>query len=162
MAEVLLPPRHRIERRAIGWWVLRTVIATAVLGGVLLTGYLLITPWRSWLWPILLVVVGLGLAHLAVAPAWRYAVHRWEVTGEAVYVRSGWFVREWRIAPLSRVQTVDTVRGPLQQAFGLATVTVTTASASGPVTLVGLDHRTADRVARELAEITQATPGDAT
>lgn len=162
MVEPLLPPRNRIERRAIGWWALRTVAVTAVLGGVLLAGYLLITPLRPWLGPVLLVVLGLGLAHLLVAPVWRYAVHRWEVTGEAVYVRSGWFVREWRIAPISRVQTVDTVRGPLQQALGLATVTVTTASAAGPIALVGLDHRTADAVARELAEITQATPGDAT
>jgi uncharacterized protein len=162
MAEVLVPPRNRVERRAIGWWALRTAGGTAVVAGLLLGGYLLVTPWRSWLGPVLIAVLVLGVAHLAVAPAWRYAVHRWEVTGEAVYVRSGWFVREWRIAPISRVQTVDTVRGPVQQALGLATVTVTTASAAGPIALVGLDHRTADRVARELAEITQATPGDAT
>ncbi|GAB3437975.1 PH domain-containing protein [Actinophytocola sediminis] len=162
MAEVLIPPRHRIERRAMGWWALRTVATTAVAGGVLFLGYLLITPWRSWTGPILLTVLGLGLAHLLIIPPWRYAVHRWEVTEDAVYVRSGWFVREWRIAPISRVQTVDTVRGPLQQALGLATVTVTTASAAGPIALVGLDHHTATTIANDLAEITQSTPGDAT
>jgi len=162
VGEVLVAPRHRVERRAMGWWALRTAAATAVVGGAVGVGYLLITPWRAVLGPVLLVVLGAGLLHLVVAPPWRYAVHRWEVTGEAVYVRSGWFVREWRIAPLSRVQTVDTVRGPVQQALGLATVTVTTASAAGPIALVGLDHRTAEVVARELAEITGATPGDAT
>lgn len=162
MVDVLSPPRHRIERRAMGWWALRSVATTAVVGGVLFAGYLLITPWRSWTWPILLAVLGIGLADLVITPVWRYAVHRWEVTPEAVYVRTGSLVREWRIAPISRVQTVDTVRGPLQQALGLATVTVTTASAAGPITLVGLDHRTAEVIARELAEITQATPGDAT
>ncbi|OLF04559.1 hypothetical protein BLA60_40445 [Actinophytocola xinjiangensis] len=162
LTEVLTPPRHRVERRAMGWWALRTAATTAVAGGVLLAGYLLITPWRPWTGPALLVVLGLGLAHLLVTPPWRYAVHRWEVTDEAVYVRTGWFVREWRIAPLSRVQTVDTVRGPVQQALGLATVTVTTASAAGPVTLVGLDQHTARRVAGELSAITARTRGDAT
>ena len=31
---------------------------------------------------------------------------------QAVYTRSGWLVQERRIAPISRVQTVDTYRGP--------------------------------------------------
>jgi len=156
----LLPPQHRVERRAIGWWALRTVATTAVAAGVLLVAYL-IFEW-SWLVPVLIVVAAFGVAHLVVTPWWRYAVHRWEVTEDAVYVCTGWFVREWRIAPISRVQTVDTVRGPIQQALGLATVTVTTASAHGPVALVGLDHQAATEIARDLAAVTQATPGDAT
>lgn len=158
----LLPPQHRVERRAIGWWALRTVATTVVITGVLLVPYLLFESWRSWLGPVLMVLAVLGAAHLVVTPWWRYAVHRWEVTNDAVYVCTGWFVREWRIAPISRVQTVDTVRGPIQQALGLATVTVTTASAHGPVALVGLDHRRAKDIARDLAAVTQATPGDAT
>ncbi|AOS62732.1 PH domain-containing protein [Actinoalloteichus hymeniacidonis] len=158
----LQPPRHRIERRAIGWWALRALIAIAVLVGGLTTGYVLAEPARPWILPILIAVAGVGVAYLAIVPFWRYAVHRWEATEEAVYVRTGWFVREWRVAPISRVQTVDTVRGPLQQAFGLATVTVTTASAHGAMYLVGLDHRVAADLAKDLTRITQATPGDAT
>jgi membrane protein YdbS with pleckstrin-like domain len=42
---------------------------------------------------------------------------------------------------MSRIQTVDTVRGPLQQLLGLSTVTVTTASAAGPLQVKGIDHR---------------------
>jgi membrane protein YdbS with pleckstrin-like domain len=84
------------------------------------------------------------------------------VTGEAVYTLSGWIVREWRIAPISRVQTVDTEHGPLQQLLGLASVTVTTASARGPVTIRGLAAGDAAELARQLTETTQATAGDAT
>jgi membrane protein YdbS with pleckstrin-like domain len=89
-------------------------------------------------------------------------VHRWEVTDEAVYVRTGALWQEWRIAPMSRIQTVDTVRGPLEQAFRLATVTVTTASAKGAVRIEGLDHEVAAELAQRLTRITGATPGDAT
>ena len=38
---------------------------------------------------------------------------------QAVYTRTGWLVQERRIAPISRVQTVDTHRGPLDRLFGL-------------------------------------------
>lgn len=53
---------------------------------------------------LLLAVVAasaLLIAGLAVEPLWRYRVHRWETTQEAVYARRGWLVREWRAAPLS-------------------------------------------------------------
>ncbi|MEU7481904.1 PH domain-containing protein [Lentzea sp. NPDC042327] len=112
---------------------------------------------------VLLVATGVvGLVHTAVEPSWRYRVHRWETTSDAVYTLSGWLNQEWRVAPVSRIQTVDTKRGPFQQLLGLATVTVTTASAAGPVEIEGLDHETARRLVEELTTTTQATPGDAT
>jgi membrane protein YdbS with pleckstrin-like domain len=92
----------------------------------------------------------------------RYAVHRWEVTQTAVFTRSGWLSREQRIAPLSRVQTVDSQRSALQRAFKLASITVTTASAAGPITIDCLDSDVADRVVTELTEITGRIEGDAT
>nr|WP_249419816.1 PH domain-containing protein [Rhabdothermincola salaria] len=97
-----------------------------------------------------------------VEPWWRLRVHRWEVTEEAVYALTGWWVLEWRVAPISRIQTVDTIRGPLEQVFGLATLRVTTASSAGAIDVVGLDDEVAARVAERLTAITQRTPDDAT
>ena len=114
-------------------------------------------------WPLsVVVVVVAAAAHLVVMPRWRYRVHRWEVTGEAVYTRSGWFAVERRIAPISRIQSVDVQRGPLEQLFGLANLTVTTASAAGPLQISGLLRVDADRISDQLTRTTQATPGDAT
>ncbi|MEN3612187.1 PH domain-containing protein [Plantactinospora sp. ZYX-F-223] len=158
----LRPLRHRVDRRAVGWWSTRVILGVAPLVTLLSLGYGVLPAARSWLGPILVIVVPAWLAYLVVVPSWRYAVHGWEVTPEAVYAVSGWFVREWRAAPISRIQTVDTVRGPLEQFFGLATVTVTTASASGPVVLVGLDADLAARTAGRLTEIVRQTAGDAT
>lgn len=101
-------------------------------------------------------------AHLLVMPRWRYRVHRWEVTATAVYTQSGWLSQERRIAPLSRVQTVDTARGPLEQLFRLANVTVTTASAAGPLRIHGLDRAIAEGVVAEITEVTAHSEGDAT
>jgi uncharacterized protein len=116
-----------------------------------------------WLHILLGVVTVLGaVISLAVVPMWRYRVHRWEIGPQAVYTRTGWLVQERRIAPISRVQTVDTYRGPLDQLFGLANVTVTTASSAGAVHIVALDMDVADQVVAQLTDIAAIGAGDAT
>ncbi len=97
-----------------------------------------------------------------VVPLWRYRVHRWEIGAQAVYTRTGWLVQERRIAPISRVQTVDTQRGPLDRLFGLANVTVTTASSAGAVRIIALDADVADRIAAQLTDIASIGEQDAT
>lgn len=144
------------------WWLVQTlllvgvpVLALVVLGSVISGARLVLLLCGAGL-----AVLGLPLAILL--PFWWYRVHRWEVTASAVYTRTGFFWQEWRVVPMSRIQTVDTQRGPLEQAFGLATVSVTTASARGAVQIQGLDHELAADLAQQLTETTQATPGDAT
>ena len=136
-------------------WTAVGVLVLVVLG-------VLIAPARAWLMLPAVLVAVIGGVLGVLLPRWWYAKHRWEVTQEAVYTRTGYFWQTWRIAPMSRIQTVDTTRGPLQRAFGLATVVVTTASSAGPVTIAGLDHEHAAAVADELGLATNATPGDAT
>ena len=99
---------------------------------------------------------------VGVVPLWRFRVHRWDVSPDAVYTRSGWLVQERRIAPISRVQTVDTERGPLDRLFGLSNVTVTTASSAGAVRIVALDSDVADRVVAQLTDIAAIGGEDAT
>jgi hypothetical protein len=79
-----------------------------------------------------------------------------------VYTQAGWFNQERRIAPIARVQTVDTQRGPFEQLFGLANVTVTTASAAGPVKIHGLERVDADSLAADLTARAQDSAGDGT
>ncbi|GAA1091391.1 PH domain-containing protein [Nocardiopsis composta] len=164
----LRPPRHRVERRAIALWTLRALIGTALTAlptaaAAITLGLFDVVPWLVLiLWAVTAAAGAIGLAVTAVMPTWRYRVHRWEVTDEAVYTASGWLWQEWRIAPLSRIQTVDTDRGPLQRAFGLSSLTVTTASAAGPLKVDGLDAELASDLAVRLSEATQAVPGDAT
>ncbi|MDH2390313.1 PH domain-containing protein [Streptomyces sp. HNM0663] len=158
----LRPPANRLDRRAVTWWRVQCLLTAAVPVGVLVVLAAFIEPAGRWLLVAAGALAVLGLAGTAFFPAWWYRVHRWEVTDEAVYVRTGALWQEWRIAPMSRIQTVDTMRGPLEQAFRLATVTVTTASARGEIRIQGLDHETAADLAEQLTRITQATPGDAT
>ena len=158
----LRPPRHPVDRRSIGWWTVNLLIVFAVPIGVLVLLGLLISPARFWLLMPAVVLAVVGVIATLGLPRWWYRVHRWEVTDTAVYTRTGAFWQEWRVAPLSRIQTVDTRRGPIEQRFGLATVVVTTASAKGAVTMPGLAHEKAEEIAEQLTVTTQAVPGDAT
>jgi membrane protein YdbS with pleckstrin-like domain len=156
----LRPPAHRASPRAVRWWQLRAVLTLVLLVGPQVVAWLLLD--AGWLAATAVATGVLVAGYAVVVPPLLYRIHRWEVTDQAVYTLSGWLVREWRIAPISRVQTVDTEHGPLQQLFKLATVTVTTASARGAVKISGLDGDDAAELARALTETTQATPGDAT
>lgn len=103
-----------------------------------------------------------AVLYLSIMPVWRYRVHRWENTETAVYTQTGWLDQERRIAPVSRIQTVDMTRGPVAQALGLASVTVTTASAAGPLKIHGLDVNVAQHLVEDLTALTIAERGDAT
>jgi membrane protein YdbS with pleckstrin-like domain len=111
---------------------------------------------------VLVVTLVLAVIHVVVSPLWRYAVHRWEISDTAVYTRTGWLTQESRIAPISRIQTVDTERGPLDRLLGLATITVTTASSAGAVRISALEYEVAQRTAGQLTDVAAQHRGDAT
>jgi len=139
--------------------------SAGIEGAILVAALAVVGPVTDWLpipvWAV--VVVGLvAAAYVVVMPVWRYRVHRWEVTDTAVYTQTGWWVRERRIAPMSRIQTVDHAEGALARLFGLATVTVTTASAAGALEIVGLERDRALALVEQLAVQADTVPGDAT
>ncbi|MFG2720090.1 PH domain-containing protein [Streptomyces sp. NPDC048416] len=166
-APLLRPPRHPVDPRARRWWTVQALLTLS--GPMLLTACamaalsLLFFPGAlPWLAPLLVVALVLpAVGYLVWMPRWRYAVHAWELGGRAVYAAGGWYWQKRRIAPLSRVQTVDTVRGPLQRHYGLATVTVTTASTAGDIKIAGLSDTDAEELCRRIGEAAQDVPGDA-
>nr|GID90468.1 membrane protein [Actinoplanes derwentensis] len=153
-------PRHRLDRRALGWWSVQAAVVAVPPVAVLALLTALIPPARFWLGLSCAIVGTIGLIYVLAMPFWRYRVHRWESTADAVYAVSGWFWQRSRIAPLARLQTVDTVSGPIQRLFGLTGLIVTTASAAGPIRIQGLDRALAEQLAEQLAGRAQEHPGD--
>jgi membrane protein YdbS with pleckstrin-like domain len=160
-------PAWSLSRSAIGLWVTESVITTVFLG-LSVGAFMLFVPSDAggpipvlrWLAPIgvlLYAVVAIG-----VRPWFRFRVHRWEVTGDAVYTLTGWLTRTWTLVPISRIQTVDVTRGVLQQLFGLSTVAVLTASSQGTVRVWHLEADVAHRVADDLAHRAEQVRDQAT
>jgi membrane protein YdbS with pleckstrin-like domain len=162
----LVDPAHPPSRKAPLVWAIGAAIPFLVLVPAQLV-WAAVDGRVLWLHASAAALTVLGfLAFVVVAPLWRYRVHRWEVSlapgPPAVYTRTGWITQERRIAPISRVQTVDTHRGPLDRLFGLANVTVTTASSAGAVRIVALDAEVADRVVAQLTDVAALGDEDAT
>ena len=155
-------PAWSPARNAIGLWAVEGVLGALVLAAVVvgLEVLLPLPPWLAVLLPVLVLVE--AVVTIGFRPRLRYRVHRWEVTAEAVFTRTGWLSRTWTLVPISRIQTVDVTRGVVQQLFGLASVAVLTASSQGTVRIPHLDADIAARVADDLARRAELVRDEAT
>jgi membrane protein YdbS with pleckstrin-like domain len=159
---IMADPAWRPSPKAKLLWTIQAALAWIIPFAALIIWALVDSGRRGAQVAAFAVALVLAVLSIGVVPLWRYAIHRWEVTDEAVYTRVGWLTVESRVAPISRVQTVDTERGPLERLLGLATVTVTTASSAGAVQISALDLPVAERTVTRLTEIAALHRGDAT
>jgi uncharacterized protein len=97
-------------------------------------------------------VLALGLL------AERFVRRRFEAWGYAerqddLLVRRGVLFTRLSVVPYGRMQFVDVTAGPLERAFGLATVRMHTAAAATDARIPGLDRYEAARLRDQLAEL---------
>lgn len=140
-----ISPRWKtVDRIAntIGCLVFSTVPAVLV-GAITGLWWISALIWGSFLvlWAILWFVTGrqwvnYGYAELA----------------DDLYVARGMIFRRLTIVPYGRMQVVDVTSGPLERAFGLATVKMVTASASSDATIPGLPAEEATRLRDQLSQ----------
>lgn len=120
--------------------------------------------WNGWpsRWFLLSTVAPLAwLIFSATYVAYRRRVlHRWEVTHEAIYTRTGWLTLHTRIAPINRVQTVQVKQGMLARLFGLGAVECSTASDAIEIGLI--DAQVAQQIADHLTAVVNLDTTDAT
>ena len=81
----------------------------------------------------------LGVVAIVTAPQRIYVRLRYKLTERLLQVVRGWLFHVDTVVPLVRVQHIDVTRGPLEKAFGVATLVVHTAGTHNSiVTLPGL------------------------
>ncbi|GAA2720376.1 PH domain-containing protein [Actinocorallia aurantiaca] len=93
---------------------------------------------------------------LAFVLAWLVAEQAYQAwgfleRGDDLVITSGVFQRRIVIVPYARMQFVDVTSGPLEQAFGLATVRLHTAAATTDASIPGLPVAVADQLRDRLA-----------
>ncbi|MCL2807467.1 MAG: PH domain-containing protein [Coriobacteriia bacterium] len=96
------------------------------------------------------------IVFLVVIPPIRHIRWRYELNDDFLDIARGIVWKKRFIIPFIRVQNTDTQQGPILRAFGLASVTVSTAA--GNHSIPGLDFATAEQLrdrAAELARIAQ-------
>ena len=127
--------------------------------------------------PVLLAVTGLAVigalsgsgaaygfaiaALLAGAILWRFVGRRYRSWGyvereDDLLIRRGVMFARLSVVPYGRMQFIDVTAGPLERAFGLATVRLHTAAAATDARIPGLERDEAARLRDTLAELGEA------
>jgi len=136
------------------WLTLTFLLCAGIFGFVFLA--------TLELWSLIMTLVMLALYVLGIiifiglVPPIRYRRWRYEVNEDFLDIARGIIWKRRFIIPFIRVQHTDTNQGPILRAFGLASVTVSTAA--GNHSIPGLDSVTAEQLrdrAAELARIAQ-------
>jgi uncharacterized protein len=104
------------------------------------------------------------LALIAVGTVWypraRYDRWRWRFTPLALELQHGVILRRQMAVPYFRIQQIEITRGPVERSLDLATLQVTTASASGSASLPGISAGDAPQVRAELLHRASAAVGE--
>ena len=132
-----------VELISLGIWQAIFVIGLGV-------GWLITDHW-GWLAGIAgVLLLGVWRATVAVRAvrAWGYAER-----DNDLMVRHGLLVRRLSIVPYARMQYVDVTAGPLERAFGLATVQLHTAAAASDARVPGLPPDEAARLRDRLTAL---------
>ena len=146
-----LHPRVRIV------WVLRALLVAAVLstpvGGAAYLGYL--PTWAPFVVGGTLLALGAGHAVM------RYRRWRYEIREDALYLDRGVITQVRTTVPLVRIQHVDSRRGPVERAAGLASCVVYTAGSRGAdVRIPGLTPVGASDLREELKQLAIRAEGE--
>lgn len=95
---------------------------------------------------------------LVILPPIRYARWRYEVSPDYLDIARGIVWRKRFIIPFIRVQNTDTRQGPILRAFGLSSVTVSTAA--GEHEIPGLGSEEAELLRDRAAELARLARED--
>lgn len=137
---------------------MRRVVLSALSGVVLISLVVLFLVLDVSTW--LLTLCGVGVVSLAVlgwvvigrnARSWGYAERE-----EDLYIKHGAMFRELVAVPYGRMQFVDITSGPVEQAYGIASVRLHTASPGTSARIPGLPKEEAARLRDRLTSLGEA------
>lgn len=117
-----------------------------------------VDPTASWAWivagAVAVIFAALAVLCLVILPPIRYARWRYQLSDDFLDIAKGIIWKQRIIVPFIRVQNTDTRQGPIMRAFGLASVTVSTAAGEHEIPGLAMDEAEMLRdKAAELARI---------
>ena len=103
---------------------------------------------------VLMIISILVLIYILIAPPVYYRHYRYMITSEKIDIRRGILVLRRILVPIERIHQVEITRGPINNAFGLADIEITTAG--GTVVLEYLDRQEAEHIADALNDFVRS------
>ena len=158
MDELFTPPSGDWQRVSPKLATIRRILILAPAAVVLIAGLMLLVMLPDLWWiGALLIVLSLG----ATGWGWVWAGRNQRSWGYAendddLLVTSGVMFKRLVAIPYGRMQFVDVEAGPLDRAYGVATVTLHTASTETAADIPGLPAAEATRLRNRLTELGEA------
>jgi membrane protein YdbS with pleckstrin-like domain len=158
MDELFAPPSYAWKRLSPSYRRLRR-LTTLLVAPIVFTIPAVIIGVASGLWWIsailwclaaVIVIIRLALVERNYR-SWGYVERE-----DDLYITHGVLYRSLVAVPYGRMQLVEVGSGPLERSFGLATVTLKTASAETNATIPGLTPDEAARLRDRLTELGEA------
>ncbi len=158
MDDLFAPPAYAWKRLSPAYRSLRR-LTTLLVAPLLFSVPALVLGLVFDLWWISVVLW--GLAAVIVVIRWSLIDRTWRSWGyvereDDLYITHGVVFRSLVAVPYGRMQLVEVGSGPLERAFGLATVSLKTASPETNATIPGLPPEEAARLRDRLTELGEA------
>ena len=158
MDELFAPPAYDWKRLSPNYRTLRR-LATLIFVPVIFVIPAILVWVLTGLWWISVIILALAATILVIRLAlvertwrsWGYVERE-----DDLYITHGVLFRTLVAVPYGRMQLVEVASGPLERAFGLATVTMKTASAETNASIPGLAPDEAARLRDRLTELGEA------
>jgi uncharacterized protein len=158
MDELFAPPAYDWKRLSPNFRSLRRLTTLIFVPIVFVPPAILVWVLTD-LWWVSAIILGVGAAILLLRIAlvertwrsWGYVERE-----DDLYITRGVLFRSLVAVPYGRMQLVEVASGPLERAFGLATVTLKTASAETNASIPGLTPDEATRLRDRLTELGEA------
>ena len=158
MDELFAPPGYEWQRLSPNFRTLRR-LTTLLVAPIIFTIPAVIVGVTSGRWWISAIIWGFAALIVIIRlilvgrtyRSWGYVERE-----DDLYITHGVLFRSLVAVPYGRMQLVEVESGPLERAFGMATVTLKTASAETNATIPGLPPEEAARLRDRLTELGEA------
>ena len=158
MDELFAPPAYEWKKLSPNYRSLRRLTTLIFVPLIFAPPAILVWVLTDMTWVSLLILaVGAAILLLRLAliertwRSWGYVERE-----DDLYITHGVLFRSLVAVPYGRMQLVEVASGPLERAFGLATVTLKTASAETNASIPGLSPDEATRLRDRLTELGEA------
>lgn len=148
-------PREKLDPRARRVWTLGDLLGAAILTAIawgVTYGLWRLLEFDRWATIVIPAAFALVLVAWAfIRPEIEFRQWRFEIREDEVDLLHGVITRTRQVVPMSRIQHVDTTRGPLQRRYGLASVQFFTAA--GAMEIPQLSVERAEQVRDQIAAL---------
>lgn len=128
-------PEHRLSKDAVKVWLisdaLLNIIGFVVLGILFYLDYRY--DWYPWVYWVLIAITILSIISSIwslIKPFLLYKNWRYGVDEQFLQLKSGAWKEMHQLVPMTKIQSVSTVQGPLLKKYGLCSISIETMGSS--------------------------------